>query len=485
MTNVAGNVNFTHSCVGVPQIENGVVYGTYKNPYAGLRYESRAPYNTPKKCFYAYLTNKKVSQCALFGNNAEHADNSIWNVLIGVIDNTSLPAVFTANGQSSIVSGANIQGKREWKTLCTSVDNKYKSCYIPVSFKIGNQQYIGIYFFPMIHNGTGFQGATGPSYYNQVWFYKEDGSYTVGYSGGSYQLADKEVDFGTLQEIPEIFYNWIMNNSDVARTAKITIKSFDGKKTLGATPMIGAFDTIAIARIGSSVTITTNTSETLTFSLTEPNKEFTGLSAHAYSVRPLLRSARTSEFHTDEPVVFYECYGAVVPVPETYSMTFYQSTAEVNRVDKTNYLTSVLNLTGTLREGCSVIAPAFNIQVNDEYIEDGVTYLSKIMSCNYCYIPKFGRYYFITDISNVAHNIWRVNLSCDVLHTFKDGIKSLQGIIGRTADSTYVNDYIQDTQIMTEVKTDREYVTISNGNSQFDTENPASYNILLNVFGSD
>ena len=75
MTNVAGNVDFIHSCVGVPQIENGVVYGTYKNPYAGLRYESRAPYNTPKKCFYAYLTTKKVSQCALFGNNAEYADN--------------------------------------------------------------------------------------------------------------------------------------------------------------------------------------------------------------------------------------------------------------------------------------------------------------------------------------------------------------------------------------------------------------------------
>ena len=488
MTNVAGNVNFTHSCVGVPQIENGVVYGTYKNPYAGLRYESNHPYTKPKKCFYAYLTNKKVSQCALFGKNEEYSDNYIWNMLIGVIDDTSLPAIFTANGQSSIVSGANIQGKREWKTLCATVDNKYKSCYIPVSFKIGNQQYIGMYFFPMIHNGTGFQGATGPSYYNQVWFYKEDGTYTVGYSGGSYQLADREIDFGTLQEIPEIFYNWIMNNSDVARTAKITIKSFDGKRTLAQTDMIAPFTSVTITNVDDMATIRTNNSDTLSFTLTELNREFAGLSKHALSVKPLLRSGRTSELNVDSPITLYECYGAVVPVPSTYGITFYHSSAEPNRCDKTNYLTSVLSLTGTLREGCSVMSPAFNIIADDERIVDGQTYLSKIMGCNYCYIPKFGRYYFITDISNVAHNVWRVAMSCDVLHTFwggAHGINSLQGIINRTADSTYVNDYIQDDEIMTEVRVDRTYDAITNGTDSFDTEQDLNYNILLQVFGND
>ena len=48
-TSVAGNVDFLHQCVGLPQIENGVAYGTYKNPYTGLRYESNHPKTTPKK----------------------------------------------------------------------------------------------------------------------------------------------------------------------------------------------------------------------------------------------------------------------------------------------------------------------------------------------------------------------------------------------------------------------------------------------------
>lgn len=487
-TSVAGNVDFLHQCVGVPQIENGVVYGTYKNPYAGLRYESKHPYANPKKCFYAYLTTKKVSQCALYGTTQEYADNYIWNRLIGVIDNTSLPSVFTGNGQSSIMAGANIQGKREWKPVHTSISADYYSCYIPVSFEIDNQQYIGMYFRPMIHTGTGYQGGGSPTYSNQIWFYKEDGTYTVGYSGGSYQLANTEVDFGTLQEIPEYFYNWIMSNSDVARTAKITVKSFDGKRTLAQTDMIAPFTSVTITKVDDMATIRTNNSDSLSFTLTDLNREFAGLSKHALSVKPMLRSGRTSELNVDSPITLYECYGAVVPVPSTYGITFYHSSAEPNRCDKTNYLTSVLSLTGTLREGCSVMSPAFNIIADDERIVDGQTYLSKIMGCNYCYIPKFGRYYFITDISNVAHNVWRVAMSCDVLHTFwggSHGINTLQGIINRTADSNYVNNYIQDEEIMTEVRVDRTYNSITNGTDSFDTEQDLNYNILLQVFGND
>lgn len=41
---------------------------------------------------------------------------------------------------------------------------------------------------------------------------------------------------------------------------------------------------------------------------------------------------------------------------------------------------------------------------------------------NYCFIDGFDRFYFIDSISNVNGLLWKLNLSCDVLETYKADI---------------------------------------------------------------
>lgn len=100
-------------------------------------------------------------------------------------------------------------------------------------------------------------------------------------------------------------------------------------------------------------------------------------------------------------------------------LNFYKNSAEPNRVDKTSYLQSLFTLEGTLRESCNIINPSILIE-REEFI-----------NANYCYIPNFNRYYFIDKITSVRNNLWRIDLSVDVLMTYKEQIKELECFITR------------------------------------------------------
>ena len=41
---------------------------------------------------------------------------------------------------------------------------------------------------------------------------------------------------------------------------------------------------------------------------------------------------------------------------------------------------------------------------------------------NYAEIPELGRFYFVESITNVNNTLWQLNLSCDVLETYKADI---------------------------------------------------------------
>lgn len=101
------------------------------------------------------------------------------------------------------------------------------------------------------------------------------------------------------------------------------------------------------------------------------------------------------------------------------TINLYQCSAEVNRVDKTNYLTQVGTLLGALRTECSLITPSIVYQS-----EDVPTY-------NYVHIPDFNRYYFVTSLVSVGKNLWRMELNCDVLMSYKTQILHLEGVIAR------------------------------------------------------
>lgn len=101
------------------------------------------------------------------------------------------------------------------------------------------------------------------------------------------------------------------------------------------------------------------------------------------------------------------------------TIILYQNTSEYNAIDKS--LSTLITLTGTLKEESSIIDPVITISDIDSYIS----------SMNYAYIQEFNRYYFITNIESVRNNLWRVSFHVDVLYTYADEIKSNHAIIER------------------------------------------------------
>lgn len=76
-----------------------------------------------------------------------------------------------------------------------------------------------------------------------------------------------------------------------------------------------------------------------------------------------------------------------------------------------------------LKEGCSVINPRIELQVN-----------SDIHSFNYAYISAFSRYYFIRDFTYYRDSVV-LTLECDVLATYKSDIGSSSEYVLRSASS--------------------------------------------------
>lgn len=152
-------------------------------------------------------------------------------------------------------------------------------------------------------------------------------------------------------------------------------------------------------------------------------KKLIGFSSTPNATRAQFGLNVTSERLIEEDITFYEVYGKYRPPATTFDINLYQSSAEVNRVDKTDYLTSVGTLSGALREECSIIAPSITFR------------LTTVPTFNYVYIAAFGRYYYVTGITSVSKDIWRMALSCDVLMTWKDDIRALTAVIARQENS--------------------------------------------------
>ena len=103
----------------------------------------------------------------------------------------------------------------------------------------------------------------------------------------------------------------------------------------------------------------------------------------------------------------------------TLSLILYKNSSEPNRVDKTNYLELIDSITGTFKTITDILNPVIDI----EY--------SQFPNFNYVYIGALKRYYFVTSISSVSKNIWRISMAVDVLMTYAVIIKQQNGFIER------------------------------------------------------
>lgn len=98
---------------------------------------------------------------------------------------------------------------------------------------------------------------------------------------------------------------------------------------------------------------------------------------------------------------------------------FYNNNSENNVLNKS--LSNEYLLTGFLRDSSDIRNPTIKVNTNDN-----------IIGYNYCYIPKFNRYYFITDITIVRTGIYDITLKCDVLMSFRNEILESYAIINST-----------------------------------------------------
>lgn len=114
------------------------------------------------------------------------------------------------------------------------------------------------------------------------------------------------------------------------------------------------------------------------------------------------------------------------------------------------------DITGTLREGCSVIDPVIKFES---------TVGSHLTDCNYAYITEFGRYYYINNIICVG-NLFELHMHVDVLMSYSSGIRSNNAVISR--QENYYNLYLQDGVFKTYSQPHIQVAQFPNGFSDFE-----------------
>lgn len=114
----------------------------------------------------------------------------------------------------------------------------------------------------------------------------------------------------------------------------------------------------------------------------------------------------------------------------SFDIVLQKNKSEKNAVDKK--LENITTMTGTLRGECSIIDPVIVAEAK----------MSDVTRCNYMYIDRFDRYYFVTDITSVRTGVVQFTCHVDVLMSFKKGILKNKAIIKRQ-QSTY-NLYLND-----------------------------------------
>lgn len=109
------------------------------------------------------------------------------------------------------------------------------------------------------------------------------------------------------------------------------------------------------------------------------------------------------------------------------TIKLYSNTSDKIVVDKS--ITQVgADITGTLREDCSITDPVIKLETNP-------------IGSNYAYISEFGRYYYINNIVCTG-KLFELHMHVDVLMSYRGSIRTNSAVISRQ-EKNY-NLYLQD-----------------------------------------
>ena len=132
----------------------------------------------------------------------------------------------------------------------------------------------------------------------------------------------------------------------------------------------------------------------------------------------------------------------------------YKNLSENNVIGKT--LTQIKSVEAQLKNDVSIINPTLVLN-----------YTANILDSNYCFIPKFNRYYFIDEIVPITGDRCIVKCRVDVLESFKEDIKSLTVILDKAQSIYKSNKYLDDGSFIVENK---DFNTIHNFPNGFNEE---------------
>lgn len=107
-------------------------------------------------------------------------------------------------------------------------------------------------------------------------------------------------------------------------------------------------------------------------------------------------------------------------------ITLYSNKASAETVDKSGSWVKIEDLTGDFRGTVNVLNPIIQITPTAS------TTVAKILSqCNYLYIQELSRYYYVTNITCIANNLFELECRVDVLMSWKTAILAQKVIVSR------------------------------------------------------
>lgn len=112
-------------------------------------------------------------------------------------------------------------------------------------------------------------------------------------------------------------------------------------------------------------------------------------------------------------------------------LTFYKQEATPERVDKSDYMTRVGEISNViLKDDVNLLEPTFILKTN-----------SVIFKANYMYCDFTGRYYYIRDFEALKGGRTAITGTVDVLHTFRNEILNSEAWIDVSDGSDENDDY--------------------------------------------
>ena len=150
------------------------------------------------------------------------------------------------------------------------------------------------------------------------------------------------------------------------------------------------------------------------------------------------------------------------------TVTLYRNSSDKRNLNKN--LSEVKTVSATAKGEINIISPTLILE-----------YFS--IDFNYCYISDLNRYYFVNSITLLTGQRLQINLSVDVLMTYKEEIKNLTVNVLRYENIE--SSFLSDSRIP--LFSDTVQKVIEFPENIFNLENPSenSKNFLLTVAGGD